>query len=78
MYSSAAEFLTNQVVPTTFWNIAETGIQYTQQLFGHYLSSATCAILGRMIKEILWNLGRAIMRLPSKKSRPYKIPTRIE
>lgn len=44
MYSSAAEFITNQVVPNSFWNIAETSVQYTQHLFGQYLTSSPSII----------------------------------
>jgi hypothetical protein len=39
MLSSAAEFVTNQVLTTTLWNLAESGVHYTQQVVGHYLAT---------------------------------------
>jgi len=48
MYSSAAEFITNQINPNSLWNFAETSVQYTQHLFGQYLSP-TPAILGLLL-----------------------------
>ncbi|CAK5120481.1 unnamed protein product [Meloidogyne enterolobii] len=47
MYSSAAEFITNQINPNSLWNFAGTSVQYTQHLFGQYLSP-TPAILDEM------------------------------
>uniref|UniRef100_A0A915NIP2 WD repeat domain phosphoinositide-interacting protein 2 n=1 Tax=Meloidogyne floridensis TaxID=298350 RepID=A0A915NIP2_9BILA len=48
MYSSAAEFITNQINPNSLWNFAETSVQYTQHLFGQYLSPTPAILVDEM------------------------------
>jgi hypothetical protein len=41
MFSTATEFVSNQIVSSAIWNLAESGVEYTKQIVGHYLAAAT-------------------------------------